>query len=107
MQIHRDWTGLKAEARGAKLTFTDLIAAALVRALAAEPALNATFDGTTVRESAAVHLGVAVALEEGLTVPVLRDAQSLGLLPLSAAIRDLAAGARAGAGRALCGARLR
>ncbi len=86
----------EAEQRGAKLTFTDLVAAALVRGLLAEPAMNATLEGETIRRYRAVHLGMAVALEEGLTVPVLRDAQTLHLLELSSRLRELAAGARAG-----------
>ena len=49
-----------------------------------------------IRQHAVVNLGVAVALEDGLTVPVLRDAERLSLFELSAALRDLAAKARAG-----------
>jgi pyruvate dehydrogenase E2 component (dihydrolipoamide acetyltransferase) len=86
----------EAEKAGARLTYTDLIARALAQALAAEPEMNATLEGDVVRQYAEVNLGVAVALEEGLTVPVLRRAQQLSLFELSAALRDLAAQARAG-----------
>jgi pyruvate dehydrogenase E2 component (dihydrolipoamide acetyltransferase) len=86
----------EAERAGARLTYTDLIARALVRALAADPEMNATLEGEVVRQYAVVNLGVAVALDDGLTVPVLRDAQRLSLFELSAALRELAAQARAG-----------
>lgn len=79
----------EAERRGARLTFNDLIAAAVVRGLIQVPALNATFDGETVRQYSSVRLGVAVAQEDRLMVPVLPDAQVHSLLDLSLALRGL------------------
>src|SRR5439155_26754945 len=86
----------EAQRRGGKITYTDLIAAALVRGLTAVPVMNSTFENGIVRQHGAIALGVAVALEEGLSVPVVRDAQRLSLFDLSDAIRDLAEKARAG-----------
>jgi pyruvate dehydrogenase E2 component (dihydrolipoamide acetyltransferase) len=83
------------EAGGARLTYTDLVAAAVIQALVQTPQLNATLENDVVRIHPSVNLGIAVALEEGLTVPVVRDAQSLRLPELSAAIQDLAKKARA------------
>lgn len=84
------------EAMGARLTYTDLIAAAMVQALIAFPALNATLEDDAVQIHSSVNLGVAVALEDGLTVPVVADAQNLALADLSLAIQTTATKARAG-----------
>src|SRR5262249_4272199 len=86
----------EAQRRGGKLTYTDLMALALVRGLALVPAMNATFENGVIREHGEVALGVAVALDEGLLVPVVRGASQLSLFELSHAIRDLAERARAG-----------
>jgi pyruvate dehydrogenase E2 component (dihydrolipoamide acetyltransferase) len=86
------------EARaGVRLTYTDLIAAATVLALRRHRRINATLeeDGTLVTHSG-VHLGIAVALEDGLIVPVVRDAHTLALPALAAEIRRVAERARAG-----------
>lgn len=84
------------EAVGARLTYTDLIAAAIIQALVRFPALNATLEDDAIQIHGSVNLGVAVALEEGLTVPVIPDAQNLRLADLSLAIQDTAKKARAG-----------
>jgi 2-oxoisovalerate dehydrogenase E2 component (dihydrolipoyl transacylase) len=75
-----------------------LIARFTVIALGIERSLNATWldEGPAIRRWGAVHLGVAVATERGLLVPVLRDAQSLGTLALAERIHEVAAAARAG-----------
>lgn len=79
-----------------RLTFTDLIVAAAVRALVEFPALNGTLEGDTLHLPGAVHVGVAVALDEGLAVPVVRHAERMPLPELSQALHALAEGARAG-----------
>lgn len=84
------------EAQGARLTYTDLVAAAVTRALIDFPILNATLENEVLRVHPTVNLGVAVALEEGLTVPVLRDAQTFSLPELSRALQELVRRARAG-----------
>src|SRR5262249_48146195 len=56
------------------LTITDLIVCAAARALRHHPALNASLEGDHVRRLANIHVGLAVALDEGLIVPVIRDA---------------------------------
>jgi len=82
------------EALGARLTYTDLIAAAVVQALIDQPLLNATLEDEVVHIHPGVNLGIAVALEEGLTVPVIADAHNLRLTDLSLAIQDAAKKAR-------------
>jgi len=82
------------EASGARLTYTDLIAAAVAQALVAFPLLNATLENDVVHIHPTVNLGIAVALEQGLTVPVIADAHALRLPELSVAIQEVAKKAR-------------
>jgi pyruvate dehydrogenase E2 component (dihydrolipoamide acetyltransferase) len=77
-----------------KVTYTVFIVRAVAQALREFPKLNATISGTDVVYRAEVNIGVAVALEEGLIVPVVRDADNLSLVGLARAIGDLAARAR-------------
>ena len=77
--------------------YTALIAWALVRALLLHPALNATLEGDVLRQHAAIHLGLAVALEDGLIVPVVRNAGTLSFDDLSQQMRELSEKVRAGA----------
>ena len=81
--------------RGAKLTSMAFIAKAVVDALRRHPILNASLDGDNVVYRKDVNLGIAVALESGLIVPVIRNADEKNLLGLSRAIADLAERARA------------
>lgn len=82
------------EARGAKLTYLSFIAKAVVDALRAFPILNASLDGDRIVYKKDINLGVAVALDWGLIVPVVKKADEKNLLGLSRAIGDLAARAR-------------
>jgi 2-oxoisovalerate dehydrogenase E2 component (dihydrolipoyl transacylase) len=76
---------------------TARLVAALVAGCRAEPALNAAFDAAalTRRSNAAVHVGIAVDTEDGLIVPVLRDAGRLGPAETDAALHALVAAAQA------------
>ena len=82
--------------RGAPLTYLAFVAVATVETLQRHPVLNASIDGDELVFHDAVNLGVAVALEQGLIVPVIRDAQRLGLEGMAAAIAEVADRARAG-----------
>jgi len=84
------------KAAGTAVSINDFISYASVAALKEFPAFNSTTDGRTVRWSSRVHLGVAVALEEGLVVPVIRGADEMTLAEIGARAADLAAKARAG-----------
>ncbi|SFE39442.1 pyruvate dehydrogenase E2 component (dihydrolipoamide acetyltransferase) [Bacillus sp. OV194] len=81
---------------GAKLTLNDFIARAVVLSLQEHPVMNSTFIENSIQESENVHLGMAVALANGLVVPVIKNAESLSLSQLSAAIRTAADQAREG-----------
>ena len=80
------------------LTLTAFFVLASVRELAAYPILNASLDeqADEIVYHDAVHVGVAVASEHGLVVPVLHDAHTLGLRALGDEIHRLTAAARAG-----------
>lgn len=89
----KEWTG-------ASLTPTVLLAKAVAATLSHHPRLNAWLQpqggDLLLTEHGSVNLGVAVALDDGLIVPVIRDAQGMGLADLAAAIADLSARARSG-----------
>ncbi len=82
------------EAAGAKLTFTAFIAKVIVDALRQFPDVNASIDGHNIVYKKDINLGIAVALENGLIVPVIRNADERNLLGLSRAIDDMATRAR-------------
>ena len=82
------------EAAGAKLTYTAFIAKVIVDALRQFPMVNASIDGDNIIYKKDINLGIAVALDNGLIVPVIRNADEKNLLGLSRAINDLGARAR-------------
>ena len=83
------------ESAGAKLTFTAFVAKVIVDALRQFPLVNASVDGDNIVYKKDINLGIAVALDNGLIVPVIRNADEKNLLGLSRAINDIAARARA------------
>jgi 2-oxoglutarate dehydrogenase E2 component (dihydrolipoamide succinyltransferase) len=82
------------ERAGAKLTYLSFIIKAAVDALHAVPIVNASVDGESVVYHADVNIGIAVALDWGLIVPVIKKADERNLLGLSRAVADLAGRAR-------------
>ncbi len=82
------------EAAGAKLTYTAFIAKATVDTIRQFPFSNASLDGENVVYKRDINLGIAVALETGLIVPVIRNADERSMLGLCRAIQDLAHRAR-------------
>jgi pyruvate dehydrogenase E2 component (dihydrolipoamide acetyltransferase) len=80
---------------GVKLTYMPFIAAAAIDALRRFPVVNASIEGNAIRYHDHIHLGIAVALEWGLIVPVIREAEQRGFRELAIAIADLAERARA------------
>jgi pyruvate dehydrogenase E2 component (dihydrolipoamide acetyltransferase) len=80
-----------------KVSYTDLLALCVSRVLMQNPALNCSVEGNAIVYKHYVNLGIAVALEDGLLVPVVRNAHLKGLAALSAEIRELAEAARQGA----------
>ena len=80
--------------RGVQLTYLAFVARATVEALAEHPMLNASVEGDEIVHHDDVNLGIAVALDDGLIVPVIPRAQRLSLEGLAAAIADVAERAR-------------
>ena len=80
--------------RGVNLTYLAFVARQTVAALERHPILNASVEGEEIIHHEDVNLGIAVALEDGLIVPVIRQAQRLSLEGMAAAIGDLATRAR-------------
>jgi pyruvate dehydrogenase E2 component (dihydrolipoamide acetyltransferase) len=78
-----------------RLSLGDFIAKALAMSLLAHPAVNATFNGTEVTRYGDVHLGMAVAIPDGLIVPVLRNIHLMGLKEIRQRSVDLVDRARA------------
>jgi len=79
---------------GKKYSVNDLILKAVAKCLRAHPEMLVSFDGDRIIQRAHVNLGMAVALDNGLIVPVIRDADKLGLDALAAAAKDLATRAK-------------
>ena len=82
------------ETTGKKYSVNDLILKATAKCLRAHPEMLVSFDGNQIIQRAHVNLGMAVALDNGLIVPVIRDADKMGLDELAAAAKDLASRAK-------------
>lgn len=80
--------------QGAKLTYTAYFAQAAVAALKAWPIVNASYTEQGIAIHRHINLGIAVAIEEGLIVPVIKDADDKSLLGLARAVNDVASRAR-------------
>ncbi len=81
---------------GHRLTLSAVLAKAIGAALLRHPRLNAHVVGPEIREFAAVHLGIAVALDDGLIVPVVQQVERKGLAALQTELVDLTGRARIG-----------
>jgi pyruvate dehydrogenase E2 component (dihydrolipoyllysine-residue acetyltransferase) len=79
---------------GVKLTYMPFIAAAVIEAIRKFPIVNAKIEGNAIRYQDHVQLGIAVALEWGLIVPVVREAEQRSFPDVAAAMADLAERAR-------------
>ncbi|MBW2369546.1 MAG: 2-oxo acid dehydrogenase subunit E2, partial [Deltaproteobacteria bacterium] len=80
-----------------KISFNDIIILAVSRALKHHPIMNSTHEGDEIVLHEAVNMGIAVAIPEGLIVPVLKNADRKGLLEIAREARVLARKARSGA----------
>jgi 2-oxoglutarate dehydrogenase E2 component (dihydrolipoamide succinyltransferase) len=91
---HREQHRAEYARQGVRLTYTAYFVEATLAALRGVPSVNASFreDGIEVHDH--INVGIAVALEDGLIVPVIKDADDLSLLGLARAIGDLAERAR-------------
>jgi pyruvate dehydrogenase E2 component (dihydrolipoamide acetyltransferase) len=94
MKFRAEANAATEAAGGSKLTVNDFILKAVVAAAVKVPAVNASFAGDAIVQYASVNLSVAVAVDEGLVTPVIRDAQKRSLREISEAVKDLAGRAR-------------
>ena len=78
------------EKDGRRVSLNDFILKATAQALLRHPEVNAHWIGDSIRRHYRVHLGVAVAVEDGLITPVVRDAHQKGLAQISGEVRELA-----------------
>ncbi|CAN5494025.1 pyruvate dehydrogenase complex dihydrolipoamide acetyltransferase [soil metagenome] len=79
-----------------KVSINDFVVKACALALRDMPGVNAVFNGDSLIKKGRVNVGIAVALEDGLTVPVVKDADMLSLRAINAKVRELAKKARDG-----------
>jgi pyruvate dehydrogenase E2 component (dihydrolipoamide acetyltransferase) len=79
-----------------KISFTDFIVKAAATALGEHPLINSVVEADRIVERSEINIGIAVALEGGLIVPVVRGADALGVRQISDRVRQLAEKARAG-----------
>ncbi|MBT8236861.1 MAG: 2-oxo acid dehydrogenase subunit E2 [Bacteroidia bacterium] len=77
-----------------KVSFNDLVLKACALALRKHPQVNTTWKGDTTRYNHHIHLGVAVAVDDGLVVPVVKFADQMSLMQINSAVKDLAGRAR-------------
>jgi 2-oxoglutarate dehydrogenase E2 component (dihydrolipoamide succinyltransferase) len=91
--IERNKTAFKAR-EGFSLTYTPFIVEATVKALKEFPLLNASLDGDRILVKKFYNIGIAVALENGLIVPNIFQADTKNLLGLARAVHDVATRAR-------------
>lgn len=83
------------EAEGVKVSVNDFVTKAAAAALIKHPALNAHFTGDSITRFGDVHIGVAVAIPDGLIVPVIKNADQMGLKELQQRTAELAKKAKA------------
>ncbi|HHY54981.1 MAG TPA: 2-oxo acid dehydrogenase subunit E2 [Chloroflexi bacterium] len=93
---HREANKRTFTRNGATLTYTAYFIAAAVAALRAVPEVNSRFTDAGIVRHARMHIGVAVALPDGLLVPVIRNADELSLAGIARALNDLVNRARDG-----------
>lgn len=78
-----------------KISFNDMVLKAVAIALKQHPVVNSSWLGDTIRTNHHVNIGVAVAVDEGLLVPVVRNADTKGLSQIAAEVKDFAGKAKA------------
>ena len=81
---------------GVRVTYTDLVVSASVLALQRHPMMNSTYENDQIHKHREVNLGIAIALDEGLVVPVIHDAHALSLEQRARKAAELAEMARDG-----------
>jgi pyruvate dehydrogenase E2 component (dihydrolipoamide acetyltransferase) len=94
MKLRAEANAASEAAGGPKFTVNDFVLKAVIAAAVKVPAVNASFAGDAIIQYGSIQLSVAVAVEEGLVTPVIRDAQKKSIREISEAVKDLATRAR-------------
>ncbi|HEY8903482.1 MAG TPA: pyruvate dehydrogenase complex dihydrolipoamide acetyltransferase [Chthoniobacterales bacterium] len=94
MRLRQEVNAANEAAGLGKITVNDFVLLAVARAAQQCPKVNAAWGGDHVMEYGSVNISVAVAVDDGLVTPVVRNAQNLSLREISAAVKDVATRAR-------------
>jgi pyruvate dehydrogenase E2 component (dihydrolipoamide acetyltransferase) len=94
MRLRKELNSANEAAGLPKLTVNDFVLLAVARAASSHPYINASWAGDAIIQFASVNISVAVAVDEGLVTPVIRDANKLSLKEISVTVKDLAKRAR-------------
>jgi pyruvate dehydrogenase E2 component (dihydrolipoamide acetyltransferase) len=90
------WREQLVKRSSAQITYTDLLVKLVAATLRAHPRLNATWNANKIRLSDQIHIGLAVAIEEGLVVPVIHHADTLRLAEIAEQRKELVTRAQTG-----------
>jgi pyruvate dehydrogenase E2 component (dihydrolipoamide acetyltransferase) len=90
------WLGTARKQTGARITYTDLLVKLVAATLVQHPRVNVSWKDGALERHTEINIGLAVALEDGLVVPVIARADTLGLKEIAARREDLVARAQAG-----------
>ncbi len=90
----RERINRQLEKDGLKISYNDIVLKTTALALSRHPECNAHWGGDHIRRFNRVHLGVAVAIDDGLITPIVRDAERKGLVEIAQEVRELAGRAR-------------
>jgi len=94
MKLRADLNSALEANGGTKLTVNDFVLKSVITAATKVPSVNASFAGDAIIQYGSVNLAVAVAVDEGLVTPVIRDGQTKSIFQVSSAVKDLATRAR-------------
>ena len=90
------WLGTARKQTGARITYSDLLVKLVAATLAQHPRVNVSWKDGALERHAEINIGLAVALEDGLVVPVIARADTLGLKDIAQRREDLVTRAQAG-----------
>ncbi len=94
MEIRKQANAQAEKTHGNKFSLNDFILKAVINAAVSVPAVNASFAGENILKFKSVGLAVAIAVEDGLVTPVIKQAESKSLLAISRAVKDFAVRAK-------------
>lgn len=94
MTLRKQVNAQAEQTHGNKYSINDFVLKAVINAAQAVPQVNASFNGDSIVQYAKVGVSIAVAVDDGLVTPVIKDAASKSMLQISQEVKDLAARAR-------------